>query len=125
MTRVRPHPHADVLVVGSGASGAIASLVLGEAGLKVVCLEQGGWTEPTDHPHFSPDWEWQRVRRWSPNGNIRRHADLDGARGTKEVLEQFRFQPRRLAGEYALARVRGILTEVAQRGQHQLPGCGA
>jgi len=74
MTRVRPHPHADVLVVGSGASGAIASLVLGEAGLKVVCLEQGLWTEPADHPHFSPDWEWQRVRQWSPNGNIRQHA---------------------------------------------------
>ena len=34
-------------------SGAIAGLVLGEAGLKVVCLEQGEWTEPSDHPHFS------------------------------------------------------------------------
>src|SRR5689334_16265021 len=74
MTAPIDHPHADVLVIGSGASGAIASLVLGEAGLKVVCLEQGGWTEPADHPHFSPDWEWQRVRQWSPNGNIRRDA---------------------------------------------------
>ena len=43
--------HADVLVIGAGATGAIASLVLGEAGLDVVCLEQGGWVQPDDHPH--------------------------------------------------------------------------
>ena len=34
---------ADVLIIGSGATGAIAAKVLGEAGLQVVCLEQGGW----------------------------------------------------------------------------------
>ena len=72
MSEATDHPRADVVVVGSGASGAIASLVLGQAGLKVVCLEQGEWTEPADHPHFSPDWEWQRVRQWHPNGNVRR-----------------------------------------------------
>ena len=54
---------AEVLVIGSGASGAIASMVLGEAGLRVVCLEQGGWTLPDDHPHMSQDWEWQRDRK--------------------------------------------------------------
>ena len=100
MTRVRPHPHADVLVVGSGASGAIASLVLGEAGLKVVCLEQGLWTEPADHPHFSPDWEWQRVRQWSPNGNIRQHASdypvesrsssIGQRKGTRSAVDEWR-----------------------------------
>ena len=66
---------ADVLVIGSGASGAIASMVLGEAGLQVVCLEQGGWTLPDDHPHMSQDWEWQRQKRWHPNNNIRRGRD--------------------------------------------------
>ena len=66
---------ADVLVIGSGASGAIASLVLGQAGLDVVCLEQGGWTLPDDHPHMSPDWEWQRQKRWHPNNNLRRGRD--------------------------------------------------
>ena len=71
---VRKEP-ADVLVIGSGASGAIASLVLGQAGLRVVCLEQGGWTLPEDHPHMSQDWEWQRQKRWHPNNNIRQGRD--------------------------------------------------
>jgi 2-methyl-1,2-propanediol dehydrogenase len=75
MTRAKHRDPADVLVIGAGASGAIASLVLGQAGLDVVCLEQGGWTLPEDHPHFRADWEWQRQRRWHPNNNIRRARD--------------------------------------------------
>jgi 2-methyl-1,2-propanediol dehydrogenase len=66
---------ADALIIGSGASGAIASMVLGKAGLRVVCLEQGGWTMPEDHPHNSHDWEWQRQKRWHPNNNIRKGRD--------------------------------------------------
>jgi choline dehydrogenase-like flavoprotein len=66
---------ADVLVIGSGASGALTSMVLGQAGLNVVCLEQGGWTAPEDHPHYSTDWEWQRQQRWHPNNNIRHGRD--------------------------------------------------
>jgi choline dehydrogenase-like flavoprotein len=66
---------ADVLVIGAGASGAITSLVLGQAGLRVVCLEQGGWIMPEDHPHFSADWEWQRQKRWHPNNNVRKGRD--------------------------------------------------
>ncbi len=75
MTGATRRSPADVLVIGAGASGAIASLVLAEAGLDVVCLEQGGWTAPEDHPHFSTDWEWQRQKRWHPNTNIRRGRD--------------------------------------------------
>ncbi len=75
MTAAARQDRADVLVIGAGASGAIASLVLGRAGLRVVCLEQGGWTAPEDHPHFRADWEWQRQKRWHPNNNIRRGRD--------------------------------------------------
>lgn len=68
--------HADVLVIGAGASGVILSLVLAERGLRVVCLDQGGWTMPADHPHYSGDFQWQRENRWNPEPNIRR-ADAD------------------------------------------------
>ena len=66
---------ADVLIIGSGATGAIAAKVLGEAGLKVVCLEQGGWVESGDHPHYRADWQWQRRFNWSADVNVRTHPD--------------------------------------------------
>jgi 2-methyl-1,2-propanediol dehydrogenase len=67
--------HADVVIIGAGASGAIHSLVLAEAGLRVVCLDQGGWTEPAQHPHFSEDFQYQRQNKWNPEPNLRRGAD--------------------------------------------------
>jgi len=78
MAQSSPRQHSDpvdVLVIGSGMGGAIASRVLAEAGLKVVCLEQGDWTRPEHHPHFSPDWEWQRLNNWSTAPNVRQRTD--------------------------------------------------
>ncbi len=75
MASSRQARHVDVLVIGAGATGGISSMVLGEAGLDVVCLEQGGWTAPEDHPHFSRDWEWQKQKRWNANTNIRRNEN--------------------------------------------------
>ena len=65
--------HADVLIIGAGASGALLSLVLAGRGLKVVCLDQGGWTLPVDHPHFSRDFQFQRQNRWNPEPELRRN----------------------------------------------------
>lgn len=63
---------ADVLIVGSGMGGAPVAKVLAEAGIKVVCLEQGGWVNAADYPHESRDWEIQRMLgRWSTNPNVR------------------------------------------------------
>ena len=45
-------PDPDVLIIGAGASGAVAAKRLVEEGFDVVCLEQGDW----------PDYSWP-VRR--------------------------------------------------------------
>ena len=61
---------ADVLVIGSGAAGAALSKRLTDHGAKVVCLEQGGWTNRAEYPSTRGDWEIQ-IRRgpfhFSPN----------------------------------------------------------
>lgn len=67
--------HADILVIGAGASGVIMSLTLAEAGLKVVCLDQGGWTEPARHPHFGKDFVYRRQTDWNPEPALRRGPD--------------------------------------------------
>ncbi|MEZ5848933.1 MAG: GMC family oxidoreductase [Geminicoccaceae bacterium] len=65
----------DVLIVGSGATGSIAALVLAKAGHDVVCLEQGGWIEPGDFAHLHNDWAWRRATSWNPDVNMRSHPD--------------------------------------------------
>ncbi|MGH3641385.1 MAG: GMC family oxidoreductase [Mycobacterium sp.] len=59
----------DVLVIGSGASGAAISKRLSDVGIRVVCLEQGDWLHPMDHPHFYEGWELERLRAfdWHPS----------------------------------------------------------
>lgn len=68
-------PSCDVLIIGAGATGSLAAVVLAQAGLNVVCLEQGSWVEAGDHPHYSSDWSWQRRTRWNADVNRRRHPD--------------------------------------------------
>ena len=63
--------HADVLVVGSGASGAAAAYRLATRGWRVVCLEQGGPTGPRRYATDRPDWEVRRQREWNPYPNAR------------------------------------------------------
>lgn len=52
----------DVLVIGAGAAGAALSWSLTEKGAKVVCLEQGGWIDPSTFPSMKPDYETQLTR---------------------------------------------------------------
>ncbi len=68
------HEPADVVIVGSGAAGAVCALVLAEAGIRTVCLEQGPWWRPEDYPHWGADWEWRRLTDWSTAVNTRRKA---------------------------------------------------
>ena len=55
------HDETDVLVIGAGASGAAFTWSLVQAGIKVVCLEQGGWVPldifPTTEPEAQVHWQ--------------------------------------------------------------------
>ncbi len=65
-----PNAEIDVLVIGSGAAGAVITKRLTDLGAKVMCLEQGGWIKPTEYPSDRPNWEIQLRRgafHFSPN----------------------------------------------------------
>jgi choline dehydrogenase-like flavoprotein len=61
----------DVVVVGSGPSGAIVSHTLAQRGVSVVCLEQGDWVSPSDYPANNAEWELQVQHDWAHDPNIR------------------------------------------------------
>lgn len=65
-------PHYDVLVVGAGPSGAIATKELASAGFSVVCLEQGQWTTRAEYKGATAEWELTAQRDWHPNPNVRK-----------------------------------------------------
>ena len=62
---------SDVLIIGAGVAGSVAALRLARAGFGVVCLEQGGWTDPSEFPGSKPEWELLSSRQWHPNPNVR------------------------------------------------------
>ncbi|MEH6526825.1 MAG: GMC family oxidoreductase [Sneathiella sp.] len=62
---------AEVLIVGAGVSGAIAAKHLAEAGVRVVCLEQGRKIESEEFYGDKPEWELMSQKRWHPNPNVR------------------------------------------------------
>jgi choline dehydrogenase-like flavoprotein len=64
-------PIPDVLVIGAGASGAVASKRLVEDGFDVVCLEQGGWPDYNLARAAHPDYELTAARDWSWDPNLR------------------------------------------------------
>jgi choline dehydrogenase-like flavoprotein len=64
----------DVLIVGAGASGGAVAWSLSEAGLRVVCLEQGDWVTPRQLPHGRDDWELHRLTDFNADPNVRQLA---------------------------------------------------
>lgn len=61
----------DVLVVGAGASGGALSWSLARAGVRVMCLEQGGWVDPRSYPTGDDDWELHQQTDFSADPNVR------------------------------------------------------
>ncbi|WP_214370827.1 GMC family oxidoreductase [Pseudonocardia sp. H11422] len=69
------YTETDVLVIGAGAGGGAMSKRLSDAGIKVVCLEQGDWVHAMDHPHTYDGWEIERKRSWSFEPNVRQFPE--------------------------------------------------
>ncbi len=66
----------DVLIIGAGASGAAVAWSLAETKMRIVCLEQGGWTRPEEFPSTGRDWEARQNGDFATSPNVRaRPAD--------------------------------------------------
>jgi len=61
----------DVLIIGSGASGAAVAWSLAETKMHILCLEQGDWVKPTDYPSNGRDWEARLFSDFAINPNRR------------------------------------------------------
>ncbi len=61
----------DVLIIGSGASGAAVAWSLAETRMRIVCLEQGGWMKQADYPTNGRDWEARIHGDYATSPNIR------------------------------------------------------
>ncbi len=64
----------DVLIIGSGASGAAVAWSLAETKMRILCLEQGEWMKPTDFPSNGRDWEARRYGDFDISPNRRGRA---------------------------------------------------
>ena len=75
----------DVIIVGSGAGGGMASKILSEAGLSVAVLEAGGDFDPAkeeDRTQLRPPWESPRRGSGTPT---RPFGDFDQAIGGWDI----------------------------------------
>lgn len=63
----------DAIIIGSGAAGAVCADSLTDAGLKVCCIEKGGWANPDDYPSTHIGWEIYKRSSYSFDPNIRQN----------------------------------------------------
>ena len=61
----------DVLIIGSGASGAAVAWSLADTKMKILCLEQGDWVKSTDYPTNGRDWEARLYSDFATSPNRR------------------------------------------------------
>ncbi len=61
----------DVVIIGAGASGGAVAWSLAETKMRIVCLEQGDWTKPTDYPSNGRDMEARQMASFHFNPNRR------------------------------------------------------
>ena len=80
------HDKVDVLIIGSGASGAAVAWSLADTKMRILCLEQGDWVKPTDYPTNGRDWEARLFGDFAINPNRRaRETDYPISNGTSPI----------------------------------------
>lgn len=74
----------DVIIVGSGAGGGMATKVLSDAGLKIAVVEAGPFFDPADPKQMTQlKWPYESPRRGA--GTVRPFGDFDSAYGGWEI----------------------------------------
>ena len=74
----------DVIIVGSGAGGGMATKILSEAGLSIALVEAGPFYDPANPDQMTQmKWSYESPRRGS--GNKRPYGDFDQAYGGWEI----------------------------------------
>ena len=66
----------DVLIIGSGASGAAVAWSRADTKMRIVCMEQGDWMNPAAYPTSGRDWEARQLGDFAISPN-RRGRDTD------------------------------------------------
>ena len=61
----------DVLIIGSGASGAAVAWSLADTKMRILCLEQGDWMKQSDYPSNGRDWEARLFSDFAVSPNVR------------------------------------------------------
>ena len=61
----------DVLIIGAGASGAAIAWSLTETRMRILCLEQGDWTTPSEYPTTRKNWEALHLGPYHIDPNVR------------------------------------------------------
>lgn len=63
---------ADVLIIGAGAAGGAVAWRLSQSqSLRIVCLEQGDFTDPSRYPSTRVDWEDAKLGTYHVSPNVR------------------------------------------------------
>ncbi|NND15014.1 MAG: GMC family oxidoreductase [Eudoraea sp.] len=77
----------DVIIVGSGAGGGMATKILADSGLKVAVVEAGPYFDPKDPDQMTQlKWPWESPRRGA--NTVRAFGDFDAAYGGWEIEGQ-------------------------------------
>jgi choline dehydrogenase-like flavoprotein len=61
----------DVLIIGAGAAGAAVAWSLADTRMRIVCFEQGDWTNPSNYPTNASNWESQMFGPYNIDPNVR------------------------------------------------------